>query len=73
MNKTKFIRAGEFNKLELKAQHEMAKEMIKLWSQAKSDIETDAIEAGLAYHDPQDFSIKAKPAYVQTRQMFKWK
>ena len=36
MTKTKFIRAGEFNNLELKAQHDMAKEMVKAWTQAKA-------------------------------------
>jgi hypothetical protein len=73
MTKTKFIRAGEFNKLELKAQHDMAKEMVKAWTQAKADIEADAIEAGLAFKQPQDFNVKAKAAYVQTRMMFTWK
>ena len=73
MNKTKFIRAGEFNKLELKAQHDMAKEMVKAWTQAKADIEAEAIEAGSAYYDPQDYNVKAKAAYVQTRNMFRWK
>ena len=73
MVKTKFIRAGEFNNLELKAQHDMAKEMVKAWTQAKADIEAEAIEAGHAYYDPQDYNVKAKAAYVQTRNMFRWK
>ena len=73
MTKTKFIRAGEFNNLELKAQHDMAKEMVKAWTQAKADIEAEAIEAGLAFKQPQDFNVKAKAAYVQTRMMFTWK
>jgi hypothetical protein len=73
MTKTKFIRAGEFNNLEIKAQHDMAKEMVKAWTQAKADIEAEAIEAGLAFKQPQDFNVKAKAAYVQTRMMFTWK
>jgi hypothetical protein len=73
MNKTKFIRAGQFNELSIQEQHAMAKEMVKAWTQAKADIEAEAIEAGYAYYDPQDFNVKAKAAYVQTRNMFRWK
>ena len=73
MVKTKFIRAGEFNNLEIKAQHDMAKDMVKAWTQAKADIEAEAIEAGYAYSDPQEYNVKAKAAYVQTRNMFRWK
>ena len=73
MVKTKFIRAGEFNNLEIKAQHDMAKDMVKAWTQAKADIEAEAIEAGYAYYDPQDYNVKAKAAYVQIRNMFRWK
>ena len=73
MTKTKFIRAGELNNLEIKAQHDMAKERVKAWTQAKADIEAEAIEADLAFKQPQDFNVKAKAAYVQTRMMFTWK
>ena len=33
----------------------------------------EAIAADIAYKQPQDFNVKAKAAYVQTRMMFTWK
>ena len=70
---TQFPRAHQFNKLDAKQQHDFAKEMVKLWTQAKADIQADAVKAGLAYYYTQESSYKAKPAYVQPRQMFDWK
>ena len=51
----------------------VSKEMIKAWTQAKADIEAEAIAADIAFKQPQDFNVKAKAAYVQTRMMFTWK
>ena len=70
---TKFARAGQFNSLSIQEQHAFAKEMAKSWTQAIKDIEAQAIEDGIAYYDPKEFNVKAKAAYVQTRNMFTWK
>ena len=57
----------------LKDQHDFAKSQAKFWNLERKDVERHAIEAGLAYHDPQEFEYEAKAAYTQIRQMCKWK
>ena len=70
---TKFPRAHQFNNLDTKQQHEFAKDMVKLWSGIIKDIEAQAITDNKAYYRQQEFSYKAKAAYVQVRNMFTWK
>ena len=70
---TKFPRAHQFNKLDARQQHEFAKDMVKLWGGIVKDIETQAVNNGMAYYREQEFSYKAKAAYTQVRNMFTWK
>tara|TARA_R100000734_G_C3211614_1_gene26527 strand:+ start:142 stop:360 length:219 start_codon:yes stop_codon:yes gene_type:complete len=70
---TKFPRAHQFNKLDARQQHEFAKDMVKLWGGIVKDIETQAVDNGIAYYRAQEFSYKAKAAYTQVRNMFTWK
>ena len=57
----------------LKSQHDYCKEQMKYWDSERKNVEEHAIKAGLAFKQPQDFNVKAKAAYVQTRMMFTWK
>ena len=54
----------------LKERHDHCRAMTKQYDQERKDVEKQAVNCGIAYIHEQEFSIKAKEAYVQTRQMF---
>ena len=57
----------------LKDQHDYCKDQVKYWDLERKDVEKHAIEHGLAFKEPQDYNVRAKEAYVQTRHKFTWK
>lgn len=57
----------------LKERHDHCKDRMKWYDLERKDVEKHAIERGIAHKHAQDFNVKAKEAYVQTRMMFTWK